>query len=491
MTKNKYSKPGLDTMVYGKVPPQSKELESAILGAIMLEKGAMDRVAEYLTPAAFYIDANSRIFSALVRMHRLYKPIDLLTLVEELTGTGELDTVGGAYYVTTLTNSVVSSANIELHAKIILEKYTKREMIRIGGELVASSYDHTSDVYDIMDSHDKQMAAILMKNTGSHAVSLNTAMANSIHRVEELRHKKQDITGVPSGFPPLDRITHGWQPTDLIILAARPAVGKTALALNLALSAIKSIVPVAFFSLEMSIGQLVNRIISAESGVWLDRITNGNLEDHHMKQLYEKAVQPLEDKKLFIDDTPALNIFELRAKCRRLKNKYNIGLVILDYLQLMSGDTNDSRNREREIAQISRGLKQLAKELNIPFIALSQLSREPDKRKGDDKTPKLSDLRESGAIEQDADMVMFMYRPEYYDVTDDHMGESTKGLTKISIAKHRNGNLAMGNEAISLKADLHIQKFSQWDIIEDIKLKPGAGNWRPVSSEESKDDLPF
>jgi replicative DNA helicase len=288
---------------------------------------------------------------------------------------------------------------------------------------------------------------------------------------------------VPSGFNTLDRITYGWQPTDLIILAARPSVGKTAFALNLArnaaLHATKA-TPIAFFSLEMSASQLVQRILSAESEIHLEKISRGKLEEHEMKQLYAKGITRLTQAPIFIDDSAALNIFELRAKCRRLKNKHDVGLIIIDYLQLMSG-TGDNRNgnREQEISKISRDLKGLAKELQVPIIALSQLSREVEKRKEGNKMPQLSDLRESGAIEQDADMVMFLYRPEYYDITANEFGESNRGETHVRIAKHRNGSL----ETIKLRALLHIQKFVD-DEGSDFNGLPSGGNWKPVPPEE-------
>jgi replicative DNA helicase len=288
---------------------------------------------------------------------------------------------------------------------------------------------------------------------------------------------------VPTGFASLDRTTYGWQPTDLIILAARPSVGKTAFALNLARNAAlhpTKPTAVGFFSLEMSAGQLVQRILSAESEIWLEKISRGRLEEHEMKQLYKKGIERLASAPIHIDDTAALNIFELRAKCRRLKNKHNVGLIIIDYLQLMSGiSENRNTNREQEISRISRDLKGLAKELNIPILALSQLSREVEKRgaKEGQKIPQLSDLRESGAIEQDADMVMFLYRPEYYDITANEMGESNKGETHLRIAKHRNGQL----DNIKFKALLHIQKFIEEDGTDASSQFPGGGNWKPVS----------
>jgi replicative DNA helicase len=308
-------------------------------------------------------------------------------------------------------------------------------------------------------------------------------LVKTIQRIEDLRHRNEDITGVPSGFASLDRITYGWQNTDLIILAARPSVGKTAFALNLARNAAlhpTKPTPVAVFSLEMSAGQLVQRILAAESEIWLEKIARGKMEEHEMKQLYAKGIQRLAQAPIFIDDTAALNIFELRAKCRRLKNINNVGLIIIDYLQLMSGTGDRNSNREQEISTISRSLKGLAKELQVPIVALSQLSREVEKRKEGNKMPQLSDLRESGAIEQDADMVMFLYRPEYYDVTTNEMGESNKGETHVRIAKHRNGSL----ETIKLKALLHIQKFVDSDGNDELGGSKLPGSWKPVSDSD-------
>ncbi|HMU25744.1 MAG TPA: replicative DNA helicase, partial [Ferruginibacter sp.] len=311
---------------------------------------------------------------------------------------------------------------------------------------------------------------------------IETVLVKTIKRIEDMRNRQEDITGVPTGFASLDRVTYGWQPTDLIVLAARPSVGKTAFALNLARhAALHPTKPTAvgFFSLEMSSSQLVQRILSAESEIWLEKIARGQLEEYEMKQLYNKGINRLTKAPIFIDDTAALNIFELRAKCRRLKTKHNVGLIIIDYLQLMSGSGERNANREQEISKISRDLKGLAKELQIPIIALSQLSREVEKRKEGNKMPQLSDLRESGAIEQDADMVMFLYRPEYYDITANEFGEQNKGETHVKIAKHRNGSL----ELIKLKALLHIQKFIEYDSDPNDTggPRPKGGNWKPVS----------
>ncbi len=472
----------LGTMVYGKVPPQAKDLEEAVLGAIMLEKNAFDTVIEILKPECFYVDAHQRIFNAMQSLANKSQPIDILTVAEELRSREELEMVGGPYYVTKLTNTVVSSANIDAHARIVLQKFIQRELIRISGEIIGDAYEDSTDVFDLLDDAESKLFEITNNHLRKDYNSIDTVLVNTIKRIEDLRQRNEDVTGVPSGFSGLDRVTYGWQNSDLIILAARPAVGKTAFALNLARNAAMhptKPTPVAMFSLEMSAGQLVQRILSAESEIWLEKISRGKMEEHEMKQLYAKGIQRLSQAPLFIDDTPALNIFELRAKCRRLKNKHNIGMIIIDYLQLMSG-SGDGRNsnREQEISSISRNLKGLAKELNVPIIALSQLSRAVEQRgaKEGSRVPQLSDLRESGAIEQDADMVMFLYRPEYYDMNTNAEGENIKGLTEVKIAKHRNGTL----ETVKLKALLHIQKFTNWDEDPYSGIGLPSGGWRPV-----------
>ncbi len=472
----------LGTMVYGKVPPQAKDLEEAVLGAIMLEKTAFDTIVEILKPECFYVDAHQRIFSAMQSLSNKSQPIDILTVAEELRNREELEMVGGPYYVTKLTNTVVSAANIDAHARIILQKFIQRELIRISGEIISDAYEDSTDVFDLLDDAESKLFEITNNHLRKEYSSIDTILVNTIKRIEDLRQRNEDVTGVPSGFAGLDRVTYGWQNTDLIILAARPAVGKTAFALNLARNAAMHAskpTPVALFSLEMSAGQLVQRILSAESEIWLEKIARGKMEEYEMKQLYARGIQRLSQAPLFIDDTPALNIFELRAKSRRLKNKHNIGLIIIDYLQLMSGTgENRNANREQEISNISRNLKSLAKELNVPIIALSQLSRAVEQRgaKEGSRIPQLSDLRESGAIEQDADMVMFLYRPEYYDINSSAEGENIRGLTEVKIAKHRNGSL----ETVKLKALLHIQKFTNWDEDPYSGIGLPAGGWRPV-----------
>ena len=404
----------------------------------------------------FYVDAHQRIFRAFQSLAEKSMPIDILTVVEELKIKEELEIVGGPYVVTKLTNAVVSVANIEAHSRIVLQKFVQRELIRISGEIIGDAYEDSTDVFDLMDDAEDKIFKITNNFLKTDFKEMSNALAQTINRIDELRKRTEDISGVPSGFASLDRITYGWQPTDLIILAARPSVGKTAFALNLARNAAMHPTrptAVGFFSLEMSASQLVQRILSAESEIMMEKIARGKLEEHEYQQLHKRGIARLERAPIYIDDTAALNIFEFRAKARRLVNKHHVGLILIDYLQLMSGSSdNKNGNREQEISTISRNLKGLAKELNVPIIALSQLSRAVETRK-ESKMPQLSDLRESGAIEQDADMVMFIYRPEYYENMSNENGESTRGETHIKIAKHRNGAL----DIVKLRALLHIQ----------------------------------
>lgn len=464
--RRKSGTPEIGSLMFGKVPPQAKDLEEAVLGAIMLEKTAVDVALEHLKPECFYVEAHQKIFSAMKDLQQKNFPIDLLTVVEELKAREELELVGGAFYITKLTNAVVSSAHIEVHSRIILQKFIQRELIRISGEIIGDAYEDSTDVFDLLDVSESKLFEIANNYLRSETEEIGNVLVDTITRISELRERQDEITGIPTGYPVLDHLTYGWQPGDLIILAARPSMGKTAFALNLARNAAlhnSKPTPVAVFSLEMSASQLVQRILSAESEVKLEQIARGRLNDYEMEQLTSKGINALAKAPIFIDDTPALNIFELRAKCRRLKNQHNIGLVCIDYLQLMSGSgENRNSNREQEISRISRDLKGLAKELQIPIIALSQLSREVEKRKDKNFLPQLSDLRESGAIEQDADIVMFLYRPEYHDVLEDEHGNSLKGQAVLRVAKHRNGQL----DSINFKSLLDIQKFVPW-IPED------------------------
>ena len=430
-----------DIFEHGKVPPQAIDLEEAVLGAIMLEKDALAAIIDVIRPEAFYKDSHKTIFNSISRLFAKGEPVDILTVTNELKFTGELEIAGGPFYIAQLTNRVASSANTEFHARIILQKFIQRELIRISSEIIKDAYEDTTDVFQLLDKAESQLFSVGETNLRRNYLDMHSLIKDAVKNIETAKTKPGQFSGLPSGFTELDRITSGWQPSDLIIMAARPGMGKTAFVLTIARNiVVEHHAAVAVFSLEMSSVQLVTRLISAEAQLPGDKLRRGDLKDYEWEQLNSK-INNLIDAPLFIDDTPSLSIFELRAKCRRLKAQHDIKLVIIDYIQLMSaGMDRSGGNREQEISAISRALKSLAKELNIPVIALSQLNRSVEQRPN--KKPLLSDLRESGAIEQDADMVLFIYRPEYYNQTTNEAGDSTIGQAEISIAKHRNGALA-------------------------------------------------
>jgi replicative DNA helicase len=453
---------GVPNTEIGKLPPQSVELEEAVLGAMLLEKEALSTVIDILSPESFYKEQNGKVFAAIVSLFNRSEPVDILTVTQELKRSGELEFVGGSYYVSALTNRIASSANIEFHARIVAQKFLQRELIRIGTETIKTAYEDSTDVFELLDNTTKNIFEILDSNVRKQHDKMSTLIAKAIEEIETAANQTDGLLGVPSGFTALDRITGGWQKSDLLILAARPGMGKTAFVVTMAKNAaVEFNKPVAIFSLEMSSIQLVKRLISSETELPQDKILKGNLENHEFVQLNER-IKKLATAPLFIDDTPALSIFELRAKARRLKENQKIELIIIDYLQLMSGGPDGKGNREQEISQISRGLKSLSKELEIPIIALSQLSRQVENRPGGSKRPQLSDLRESGAIEQDADMVMFIYRPEYYGLEVDENNEPTRGRAEIIIAKNRHGAL----ETVKLRFIGQFAKFADLDYSE-------------------------
>lgn len=427
----------------GKLPPQAVDLEEAVLGALMLEKDALSIVIDIVKAESFYKDSHQKIFEAITNLFQKSSPVDLLTVTAELRKMGSLDIIGGAYYLTQLTDRVVSAANIEYHARIVSQKYLQRELIKISSEIITNAYDDTTDIFDLLDTAEKSLFEVAQSNLRRDTQKIDDIMRTAVDALEKLRDRTDSLTGIPSGFTALDRVTSGWQPSDLVIIAARPAMGKTAFVLSCARNAaVLHDKPVAVFSLEMSSLQLVNRLISGETEIEQEKLKRGTLADHEWTQLHSR-IGKLTEAPLLIDDTPALNVFEFRAKCRRLKAQYDIQMVIVDYLQLMHGKADGKGgNREQEIGSISRALKSVAKELNIPVIALSQLSRAVESRPAASKRPQLSDLRESGSIEQDADMVLFLYRPEYYGLLEDEAGNSTAGIAEVIIAKHRNGELA-------------------------------------------------
>ncbi len=436
----------------GKLPPQAVDLESAVLGALMLDKDALSNAIDILKPEAFYKESHQRIFAAIQSLFTKAEPVDILTVVQELKRSGELEIAGGAFYVTQLTNRIASSANVEMHARIVLEKYLQRELIRISTDTLQHSYEDTSDVFELLNKAEQNLFSISQTNIRKDFEHIQQIMGRTINEIEAARN--HELSGVQSGFTSLDRITGGWQRSDLIILAARPGTGKTAFVVTMARNAaVEFKKPVAIFSLEMTSNQLVSRFISGETELPADKLRKGELREHEYQQLNSK-ISRLVDAPIFIDDTPALSIFEFRAKARRLKAQHNISMIIVDYLQLMVSGQEGKFSREQEVSMISRSLKAIAKELDVPIIALSQLSRAVEQR-GGSKRPQLSDLRESGAIEQDADIVMFIYRPDMAGITQDENGNSTEGMAEIIIAKHRNGRIDSAN----LMFIAHLAKF--------------------------------
>ena len=490
--------PAVINLQQGRIPPQALELEEAVLGAMLIDKKGVDEVIDILQPDAFYKTAHQKIFEAIFQLFQDSQPVDLLTVSSELRKKGKLETVGGEFYLVQLSQRVASSAHIEFHARIILQKFIQRSLIKISNEIIESSYKESTDVFDLLDEAESKLYDITQGNIKKSSESAQSLVIEAKKRIEEIS-KRDGLSGVSTGFEKLDKLTSGWQPSDLIIIAARPGMGKTALTLSMARNiAVTKQIPVAFFSLEMSSVQLITRLISAETGLSSEKLRTGKLADHEWQQLNVK-VTDLEKAPLFIDDTPSLSIFDLRAKARRLSSQHGIKLIVVDYLQLMTaGTSTKSGNREQEISTISRNLKALAKELNIPVIALSQLSRAVETR-GGTKRPMLSDLRESGAIEQDADIVSFIYRPEYYNIDewDDDERSPSEGQAELIIAKHRNGGL----DNIRLKFIGHLGKFEDLDSFDSpfefqSKMNPNAISTSSLPNpddvfDDLKDDSPF
>ncbi|MDP2087767.1 MAG: replicative DNA helicase [Flavobacteriaceae bacterium] len=444
----------------GKIPPQAVDLEEAVLGAMMIDKKGVVEVIDLLHPEAFYKEAHQDIFSAIITLFHEAKPTDLLTVSNQLRTHGKLDKIGGDYYLVSLTQKVSSSAHIEYHARIILQKFIQRKLISISSDLIEEAYDETIDVFDLLDDAESKLFEVTQGNFKKTAEPAEVLVRQALDKIQAISNK-EGLSGVPSGFSQIDKLTAGWQPSDLIIIAARPGMGKTAFVISMAKNiAITKNIPVAVFSLEMSSVQLITRMISSETNLESSKLRKGNLEKFEWELLQVK-VENLSKAPIFIDDQPALSVFDLRAKARRLVSQHGIKLIVIDYLQLMTtGSNKNTGNREQEISTISRNLKALAKELNIPIIALSQLSRQVEARSGH-KRPMLSDLRESGAIEQDADIVSFIYRPEYYKFVewDDDEKTPCQGQAEFIIAKHRNGGL----DNIRLKFVDHLAHFTDLD----------------------------
>ena len=444
----------------GKVPPQALDLEIAVLGAMMIDKKGIDDVIDILHPEAFYDKRHQEVYAAIYALFQNSEPTDLLTVSSQLRKEGKLELVGGDFYLIGLTQKVASSAHIEYHARIILQKYIQRKLISISSDIIENAYDETMDVFDLLDLAEGKLFEVTQGNLKKGSEDAGDLVRQALKKIQDISNQ-EGMSGLATGFTKLDALTSGWQPSDLIIIAARPGMGKTAFVISMAKNmAIQFNNPVAVFSLEMSSVQLIMRMISSETGLTSEKLRKGNLEPHEWEQLNVKVKQ-LSDAPIFIDDTPSLSIFDLRAKARRLVSQHGVKILIIDYLQLMTAGGSGG-NREQEISTISRNLKALAKELSVPVIALSQLSRAVETR-GGSKRPLLSDLRESGAIEQDADIVSFIFRPEYYGVTewDDDDHSPCEGQGEFIVAKHRNGGL----DNIRLKFTGHLALFS--DLEED------------------------
>mgnify|MGYP003297322072 CR=1 FL=1 len=463
------------TGINGTLPPQALDLEEAVLGALMLEKDSIVTTQEFLSPSAFYKEAHQIIYAAIEELSADLKPIDLMTVSEKLRQKKQLKLIGGAQYLASLTQKVASASHLEYHASIIAQKHVQRELIRASTDIQRRSYDESTDVTELIDFAESEIFKITESNIKRDVQTAKNVWAKTIAAIEEASKNTSSMNGVPSGFTAIDRITLGWQPSDLIIIAARPSMGKTAFVLSMARNIVlEHNKAVAFFSLEMSAYQLMMRLFVSESGLDSKDIRSGRLSPEDWNKL-EQATKPLSDAPLFIDDTPALPINEFRSKARRLKTQYDLQLIIIDYLQLMSAGSSETKgNREQEVAFISRSLKAIAKELNVPIIALSQLNRTVESR-GGTKRPQLSDLRESGAIEQDADIVAFIHRPEYYGLTEDESGASTAGLAEIILAKHRNG------ETTDIKLRFRKEQARFMDL--DEATVPAAEDYGTIDSE--------
>ena len=438
----------------GRIQPQELEFEKSVLGALLLEKDAYSLISDILTPESFYDPKNQKVYSAISKLHIAQHPVDILTVVEQLRTDGTFDEVGGVAYLSSLTQNIVSSSHIEYHARVIAQKSTARELISYSANVQDKAFDPTQDIDELMQEAEGSLFKLSQKKLKKDYQQIDSVITEAYEMLHKAAERTDGMSGIASGFHALDRMTSGWQNSDLVILAARPAMGKTAFALSMAKNiAVDQNIPVALFSLEMSNVQLINRVIVNTCEIKGEKIKSGQLEDYEWAQLDNK-IKDLIGKPMFVDDTPSLSVFELRTKARRLVKEHGVKLIMIDYLQLMNASGMSFGSRQEEVSTISRSLKGLAKELNIPILALSQLNRGVENRPGgentlDSKRPQLSDLRESGAIEQDADMVIFIHRPEYYHLYKDENGNDLRGKAVIIIAKHRNG--AVGDVLLTFK----------------------------------------
>lgn len=490
----------------GKIPPNAVDFEKLIIGTCLIDKKGLDHAVDLLTPDIFYDPKHQEIFRAIFNLFSNNHPVDLMTVIQELKRTEKLSLAGGDHYIIELTMGVSSSAHIEYHVRVILEKYILRSLINISANVIDDAYKESSDVFQLLDKTEQSFFEVTNGTIKKGFDTANTLVREAIDKIKSLKDK-EGLSGIPSGFKDIDTETGGWQPSDLIIIAARPAMGKTAFILSMARNiTMQHRIPMALFSLEMASVQLITRMISSETGISSEKLRKGQMSDEEWERLFSN-VSDLENAPLYIDETPALSIFDFRAKCRRLVMQHGVKIIMVDYLQLMTANNGGkgAGNREQEIATISRSLKAIAKELNVPVIALSQLSRTVETRPN--KRPQLSDLRESGAIEQDADIVSFIYRPEYYKIDEWEDGSPSANQAELIIAKHRNGSVT----DVRLSFQSHLAKFSDLDIFgnnpqygltqstgfESIKtnIDPSAAFEPPKLSgsamNDDDDDMPF
>lgn len=453
---------------YGHLQPQALDVEKAVLGALMIDKDAYAVVCEMLHPESFYEPRNQKVYAAVRDLSMAERPVDVLTVTEQLAKNGDLEEVGGPVYVAELSSRVASSANIEYHARIIAQKYLARQLISFASVIETKAFDDTTDIDDLMQEAEGSLFELSQRNMKKDYTQIDPVIKNAVEVIQKAAANKDGITGVPTGYHKLDDITSGWQASDLVIIAGRPAMGKTSFALSMAKNiAADYKVPMAFFSLEMSNVQLVNRLISNCCEIQGKKIQNGQLQPDEWERL-DKRMNDLIGAPLYVDDTPGLSVFELRTKARRLVREHGVKLIMIDYLQLMNANGMRFSSRQEEVSTISRSLKGLAKELDIPILALSQLNRGVESREGlEGKRPQLSDLRESGAIEQDADMVLFVHRPEYYHIYQDDNGRDLHGMAQIIIAKHRKG--ATADVLLTFRGE-----YTRFENPEDTRLAASA-----------------
>ena len=475
---------------FGHLQPQALDIEKVVLGALMIDSDAFTVVSEMIRPETFYDPRHQKIYGAIQALNLHEKPVDIMTVAEELKRSGELEEVGGPAYIVELSSHVASSAHIEYHGRILAQKFLARQLIQFASMIETEAFDETIDVDELMQRAEGSLFELSQKNMAQEYTQIDPIVKQAHELLQKEAHNQENggLTGISTGFTQLDKITAGWQPSDLVIIAGRPAMGKTSFALSLAKNiAIDSRVPVAFFSLEMNNVQLVNRLLSNVCSISGSKILSGQLDPSDWER-FDNNIRKMEGAPIYVDDTPGLSVFELRTKARRLVREHGIKVLMVDYLQLMNANGMRFSSRQEEVSTISRSLKGLAKELNIPVLALSQLNRTVEQRDGiEGKRPQLSDLRESGAIEQDADLVLFVHRPEYYRIFQDEKGNDLHGKAQIIIAKHRKG--ATDDVLLSFRGEY--TRFANPD--EDSFMPAGLPNdfgGEIIGSKMNDDPLP-